>query len=200
MFEYNYLNCFNEDPYVMIVILMFGVIGLFLHKWWLMWTAIGGAALLIWFFRAPLKQIPVYKLQSDELYSPAYGIIESIQHIGNQYKVMIFLSIFDVHIQYFPTSGNVIRQVYSPYEVKTIMNNLVGSGESREIMIVQRIGYVARRIYTPKHSGAVLAGSRLGIIKLGSHVDIYFSDKYELKIKVGEYAAGSNTLIAKWTG
>jgi phosphatidylserine decarboxylase precursor-related protein len=198
----NYMNFFNEDLPAAIgifgAILVSGAFGL--NQFALLFVIV--LLVLIWFYRAPEIDIPQYMLQSNELYSPAYGTIESIKHIDGQYHVEVKLELWDVHIQYFPTSGEVYDQIYKPYSVTTKMKNLMwgANPKDREIYITQRIGYVARRIATPEVRGPVLSGKRLGMIKLGSHVDLVISDKYKLLIKPDDPVRGPYTRIAVWDG
>lgn len=193
------INLFEEEPYspgivvVLIISIVLACFGLSVYVPIALGVALAG---LIWFYRAPIINIPKYALQSNELYSPAYGTIESISEVDGLYKVSIFLSVFDIHIQYFPVSGEVIDQTHSPYWVSTTIRNLLP--QDKLVTVTQRIGYVARRISTPNCIGKhVHAGERLGMIKFGSHVDLVFSKSYRLMVKVGDYVHGPNTLIAK---
>jgi phosphatidylserine decarboxylase precursor-related protein len=155
---------------------------------------------MIWFYREPIIKLPYYNFQSDEVYSPAYGTIEKIEKINNIYKIAIQLTLLDIHIQYFPVSGNIIDQIRTPMTVTTILKNILwGQNEKdRIVKITQRIGYVARRISTPERRGTVSVSERLGMIKLGSHVDLEISDKYDILIKVGDYVYGPYSKIAIW--
>jgi phosphatidylserine decarboxylase precursor-related protein len=196
----NYLNFFNEEP-LWSKLIPFGIIitGIF-NIYWLCIIFIILFTVMIWFYREPIIKLPYYYFQSDEVYSPAYGTIEKIEKINNVYKIAIQLTILDIHIQYFPVSGNVIDQIRTPMSVTTVLKNIMwGQNEKDRIFkITQRIGYVARRISTPENRGIVNAGDRLGMIKLGSHVDLEIPDKYNILINIGDYVYGPYTKIAIW--
>jgi phosphatidylserine decarboxylase precursor-related protein len=196
----DYFNFFKEDAPIAYTLIAIILVSTKFGAPWLSILLIIIFIIEIWFYRSPIITIPKYLLQSNELYSPAYGTVESIQHIDNKYKIEIYLSLFDIHVQYFPTSGNVIHQEFLPMSVTTTMENLMyGSpNKDKQIIITQRIGYIARRISTPYKRGSVHAGDRLGIIKLGSHVDLIVSDKYKLFIKPGDTLSGPYTLIGVW--
>ncbi len=154
---------------------------------------------LVWFYRQPTIELPRYLLQSNEVYSPAYGTVVSLVTRNNHYMVSIFLSVFDIHIQYFPVSGVVVEQKHSPHEVSTIIRNLISNTTDNQITVVQRTGYVARRISTPNHIGKhIHAGDRLGMIKFGSHVDLILPNYYKLEIKPGDVVYGPYTRIASY--
>lgn len=194
----NYLNFFNEDATValslVVGIIASGAFGIL----WLLILLISIFVLLVWFYRSPIINLPYHSLQSDEIYSPAYGVIEKIEHIDDHYKIAIALSLSDIHIQYYPTIGEVINQIRTPFTVSTIMKNIMWGQPARIIKITQRTGYIARRIATPETRGAVCAGQRLGMIKFGSHVDLEIPDKYQIIVRPGDRVNGPYSKLAKW--
>jgi phosphatidylserine decarboxylase len=197
----DYFNFFKKD-FEISIILIIGIItsSLFNIKWLLI-LLIMLFVILIWFYRSPIINLPYYAFQTNEIYSPSYGTIEKIEHLENKYKIYIKLELWDIHIQYFPVSGKVIEQNRTPKSVTTKMLNIMWDipKEDREIIITQRTGYIARRIATPNHIGKnVYVGNELGIIKFGSHVDLFISDKYSLNINVGDSVYGPYTKIAEW--
>jgi len=79
---------------------------------------------------------------------------------------------------------------YSPYDFKIKLNN----GE--EIVIVQIAGLIARRIVCEVEQGQELKqGDRIGMIRFGSRVDIYFKNKKVLA-KLGQNVVAGESLIA----
>lgn len=196
----NFLNFFIKEPKTSIGLLSIILISYRMKQTKIMKGSIALFLILIWFYRKPTIDIPKYMLQSNELYSPAYGTVRQIKHIDDKYHVEMKLELWDVHIQYFPTSGEVIDQVFKPYSVETKMRNAMWGVHSkdREIRIIQGTGYIARRIDTPQVKGSVLAGNELGMIKFGSHVKMVFSDKYRLLIRKGDSVYGPSTKIAVW--
>ena len=162
-----------------------------------------------YFFRDPERVVP---LGDDILTSPADGIITNISEIkiGNKKytKVSIFLSIFNVHIQRIPISGEITKVDYS--EGKFINATLDKASEENErlkltiksknnlIHVTQIAGLIARRIIcNVKPKDKINQGDRYGIIKFGSRVDIEFPENFDLLISVGQQCIGGETIIAQ---
>ena len=162
-----------------------------------------------YFFRDPERVIP---LGDDILVSPADGLITNIsEHKDGKKtytKVSIFLSVFNVHIQRLPASGEIKKIDY--IEGKFINATLDKASEDNErlrislksgsniIYITQIAGLIARRIICYiKINDKVNQGDRYGIIKFGSRVDIEFPNSYNLMVSVGQQCIGGETIIAK---
>lgn len=197
--EIDYLNFFREDTSIAIeLIFVIFISSLFNINICILLFMI--FLMLIWFFRKPIINKPYYSMQFSEVYAPAYGTIEKIEHINGRYKISIQLSLLDIHTQYYPVSGEVINQEYAPMHVATTIRNLIFGARDRIVTVTQRIGYIARRIVTPKICEHVHTGQYLGMIKFGSHVDIELPDGYKLLVKPGDRLCGPYTLIAIWNG
>ena len=162
-----------------------------------------------YFFRDPERVIP---LGDDILVSPADGLITNISEYKDgkktYTKVSIFLSVFNVHIQRLPASGEIKKIDY--IEGKFINATLDKASEDNErlrislksgsniIYITQIAGLIARRIICYiKINDKVNQGDRYGIIKFGSRVDIEFPNSYNLMVSVGQQCIGGETIIAK---
>ena len=162
-----------------------------------------------YFFRDPERVIP---LGEDILVSPADGLITNITEFKegkkNYTKVSIFLSVFNVHIQRLPVSGEITKIDY--IEGKFINATLDKASEDNErlrltlksgsnnIYVTQIAGLIARRIICYlKVNERVNQGDRYGIIKFGSRVDIEFPNSYSLMVNVGQQCIGGETIIAK---
>ncbi len=162
-----------------------------------------------YFFRDPERVVP---LGDDILLSPADGLITNISEYKEgkkKYtKVSIFLSVFNVHIQRLPISGQITKIDY--IEGKFINANLDKASEDNErlrltlksgsnvIYITQIAGLIARRIICYlKTNEKVNQGDRYGIIKFGSRVDIEFPNSYNLMVSIGQQCIGGETIIAK---
>ena len=162
-----------------------------------------------YFFRDPERVVP---LGDDILVSPADGLITSIsEHKEGKKsytKVSIFLSIFNVHIQRLPVSGQITKIDY--IEGKFINATLDKASEENErlrltlksgstvIYITQIAGLIARRIICYlKTNERVNQGERYGIIKFGSRVDIEFPNSYNLMVSIGQQCIGGETIIAR---
>ena len=177
-----------------------------------------GLVLTIWcyyFFRDP-DRVSI----EDESYliSPADGEVLQIletngpKELGLENKkynkISIFMNVFDCHVNRTPCSGTVSEIFYKPgkfinasldkasednernyYKIK---NNL---GE--EIIVVQIAGLIARRIVTEVSKDQELKqGERIGMIRFGSRVDIFF-ENYKPLVKINQKTIAGETLLAK---
>ena len=162
-----------------------------------------------YFFRDPERVVP---LGDDILVSPADGLITNISEYKegkkSYTKVSIFLSVFNVHIQSLPLSGQITKIDY--IEGKFINATLDKASEENErlrltlksgsnvIYITQIAGLIARRIICYlKTNERVNQGERYGIIKFGSRVDIEFPNSYNLMVSIGQQCIGGETIIAR---
>ena len=162
-----------------------------------------------YFFRDPERVVP---LGEDILTSPADGLITNISQTKdgkkNYTKVSIFLSVFNVHIQRIPISGEITKIDY--FEGKFINATLDKASEENErlkltikskanlIHVTQIAGLIARRIICNiKPKDKANQGDRYGIIKFGSRVDIEFPDSFDLLVSVGQQCIGGETIIAQ---
>ena len=174
--------------------------------------------LTVWvyyFFRDP-ERYPI----NDESYlvSPADGLItdvsersgpEELRLENTTYtKVSIFMNVFNCHVNRIPTNGKIEEIYYKPgkflnasldkaseenernfYKIKSNKNN-------EEIIIVQIAGLIARRIVCEAEQGQELKqGDRIGMIRFGSRVDLYFKNKKVL-VKLGQNVVAGESLIA----
>ena len=168
-----------------------------------------------YFFRDPER----FPLNDDTyLVSPADGLItdisersgpEELRLENTTYtKVSVFMNVFNCHVNRIPTSGKVEEIYYKPgkflnasldkaseenernyFKVKSTQNN-------EEIVIVQIAGLVARRIVCEVEQGQELKqGDRIGMIRFGSRVDLYFKNKKVLA-KLGQNVTAGESLIA----
>jgi phosphatidylserine decarboxylase len=162
-----------------------------------------------YFFRDPERVVPI---GDDILVSPADGLITNITEIkeGKKLytKVSIFLSIFNVHIQRLPISGEVTKVDY--IEGKFINATLDKASDENErlkltikngnnlIYVTQIAGLIARRIVNyVKPNENINQGERYGIIKFGSRVDIEFPNNFKLLVNEGQQCIGGETIIAQ---
>ena len=162
-----------------------------------------------YFFRDPERVVPI---GNDILVSPADGLITNITEIKEgkkiYIKVSIFLSIFNVHIQRLPISGEVTKVDY--IEGKFINATLDKASDENErlkitikngnnlIYVTQIAGLIARRIVNyVKPNENINQGDRYGIIKFGSRVDIEFPNSFKLLVNEGQQCIGGETIIAQ---
>ena len=168
-----------------------------------------------YFFRDP-DRISI----NDDTYlvSPADGLITDVSEKSGPEelrlentsftKVSVFMNVFNCHVNRTPISGKIEEIYYKPgkflnasldkaseenernyYKIKSIKDN-------EEIIIVQIAGLIARRIVCEVEQGQELKqGDRLGLIRFGSRVDIYFKNK-KILAKIGQNVVAGESLIA----
>lgn len=168
-------------------------------------------ALIVWFFRNP--NLPGIK-NSNAIISPADGKIVAIEEIDeSQYfhdkrlQVSIFMSIYDVHINYVPLSGNVIEKKYfkgkylvARHPKSSLLNErceiIIKTRENQKILLKQIAGAVARRVKTYVQLGnEVSQGDELGFIKFGSRVDIILPTDFELNVRLFQKVKGNSSIL-----
>ena len=195
-----------------------GVITLVL---WLMSNFFGFifGIITIWvyyFFRDPDRTII---LNDNFLVSPADGIISGIKEISgpvelgleNQTftRVSIFMNVFDCHVNRSPVSGKIEDIFYKPGKFLNASLDKASDENERNyfkikdkktqevIVVVQIAGLIARRIVTQTEKNQEIAqGERIGLIRFGSRVDLYFN-KRKIMVKVGQNVIAGESLIAQ---
>jgi phosphatidylserine decarboxylase len=166
------------------------------------------AFFFLWFFRDPERAVPQ---ESGALVSPADGKVTDVSIIntpnGQQARISIFLSVFDVHVNRSPIAG-IIRDVRyqrgkfldarSPDCADQNEQNIVTvEGDGQSIVFKQIAGLLARRIvFTPKVGDRLERGQRVGLIKFGSRTDVVFDADARLNVKVGDRVKGGASILA----
>ena len=168
-----------------------------------------------YFFRDPDR----FSIGDDKyLVSPADGLIvdisersgpEELRLENKTYtRVSIFMNVFNCHVNRIPLSGKIEEIYYKPGKFlnasldKASEENernyfkINSNKNSEEIIIVQIAGLIARRIVCEVEQGQELKqGDRIGMIRFGSRVDLYFKNKNVLA-KLGQNVTAGESLIA----
>jgi len=163
------------------------------------------ACMLILFFRDPERKIPEGE---NLIVSPADGKIMNIEKTEDQIVVTIFLSIFDVHVNRIPVTGQVVRLNYRPGKFKAaFMESASEVNERFEIEIItdkgnvtihQIAGILARRVVCRlKDKQLVKKGDRFGLIRFGSRVDLFLPVTSQVDVKKGQKVIGGETVIGR---
>jgi len=162
------------------------------------------AAFCLYFFRDP-ERIPP---EGDVVLSPADGKVVSVRDMGaSQTRVSIFLNIFDVHVNRAPIPGKITDVQYQQGKFlvasreaassENEQNTLIVEGSGTRVVCRQIAGLIARRIVCYKRVGdSVAKGERIGYIKFGSRVDVFFGPEWKGAVRVGEKVAGGLTVVA----
>ena len=164
-----------------------------------------------YFFRDPERITPA---ADDAVVSPADGKVILVEKIFDDrfvnehvYKVSIFMSIFDVHVNRLPFTGTVEKIQYTAgsfYAANTDQGSLsnehcaliLTTAKDLRYAVVQVAGLVARRIVCWAEKGdTVESGSRFGLIRFGSRVDIYLPQKVQLEVRSGQRVRAGETII-----
>jgi len=190
----------------------------------LMVPPLAAGALGVLFFRNPSRRVPG---EPGLIVAPADGrVVEVIrmeekEYIrGEAYKVGIFMSIFNVHVNRAPCSGQVeylchrpgiyldARNPRSPEENESqatgILRRDPGGPEGVKVLVRQVAGAVARRIVCPLSEGQHLERGRLmGMIKYGSRVEVLVSLKpgeppLNVLVKVGDRVSAGSTVLFRY--
>ena len=110
-------------------------------------------------------------------------------------QVSVFMSIFNVHVNYYPIGGKVVYCKH--HHGNYIVANHPKSSEKNE-RTRQIAGYIARRIVCYAKVGEdVNQCSQVGFIKFGSRMDIFLPLDTEITVKVGDKVRACQSVIAK---
>lgn len=171
------------------------------------------ALFVAFFFRDPLRPLPS---EPGLVLAPADGRIVEVTEVdeptvmgGRCRRISIFLSVFDVHVQRAPVSGDVVHRSYRPggyaiaWKPKASEENEQASlgirtDRGATVLVRQIAGLVARRIVTdPEVDDSVELGDRIGIIRFGSRVDTFLPLKWKVECREGDTARTSATVLAR---
>jgi len=182
---------------------------------WLAWLGAAFSLFCLYFFRDPERVAPD---RDGVLVAPADGRVVSVAlaappaelELGTavRWRVAIFLSVLDVHVNRVPIDGTVTRIAYRHGKFlnasvdKASTDNernalAIRLADGREIAVVQIAGLIARRILCDVREGdAVRTGARFGIIRFGSRTDLYLPEGVLPLVREGQLMIGGETVIA----
>lgn len=184
-----------------------------------LWIAYTLTAIMVAFlmFIVRFFRVPVRKQLSnpDYVYAPADGTVVVSERVKEdeilgecRIQVSIFMSIWNVHANWFPVGGKIeyFRHHNGEFMVawhpKSSTENertttVVTTDKGQRIMFRQIAGLLAKRIVSYAIEGVnVDQNSRCGFIKFGSRVDLFLPLDTEIKVKLGDKVTGSQTVIA----
>ena len=172
-----------------------------------------GAGFMAFFFRDPER---VTQADEKAFISGADGIVNSIEVLREDaflkcdaVRITVFLNLQDVHVNRTPMAGKVEMVTYTPgkflaaYKENASFENAYSTigirGEKTNCMVRQIVGLVVRRVVTRVKTGDSLArGERIGLMKFGSRLDIFFPvADVEVTVKKGERVRAGETVIAR---
>ena len=164
------------------------------------------------FFRNPTPDIPT---GDDLVVAPGEGRVIQITQVeepeflkGPAARISIFLTVFNVHLQRAPISGEVGYRHYNPGKYLAAWNPKaseeneqasigIQSGPHR-VLVRQIAGLVARRVVTDHSEGETVSrGDRIGIIRFGSRVDLFIPPGWEVICREGDKVRVGETVLAR---
>src|SRR6266516_5952152 len=205
---------FAPEGWLFISAVMIFTAAALLLQWWT--AAIVFCFLTVFllnFFRDPRR---LGSERHVDVLSPADGTVVQIKDVadgeiwpGLTRQVSIFMSVFDVHVNRSPISGKIVHYRYNPgkkiaaFAEKSSTENeqnlvVIEDGRGATIAFKQIAGLLARRIVFDKKEGdEVVRGERVGMIKFGSRVDIFFPPNAVIKVGMREKVKVALTVVAE---
>lgn len=177
---------------------------------------IGAFLLIFWsfsFFRVPTNRKITHELNA--VVSSADGEIVALEEVeekeyfrDRRIQVSIFMSAYNVHVNWFPMDGIVSYHKYHPGKKLFAINPksselnerntlAVRDEKGREVLFRQVAGIVARRIVCNVDTGSKAeVGKEFGMIRFGSRVDFFLPVDSEINVKIGDKVRGQVTVLA----
>lgn len=167
---------------------------------------------VVYFFRDPER---TGERGENLVVSPADGLVVMITEVdepsfvaARALRVSIFMNVFDVHVNRYPVNGTVQflqynkgKFLHAAHEKASLDNEQMSVGiqsGTRRLLVRQIAGLVARRIVNyAKVGDAATQGTRMGIIRFGSRVDVFMPPSSIVRVKVGERTVAGTTVLAE---
>jgi len=178
------------------------------------WSIVPGVLLcfVTFFFRNPNRAVP----EDDSLIlSPADGRVMSITEVHEDQflncdgvRISIFLSVFDVHVNRSPITGQIKFQQYTCGRFRPAYKESVGCENERHsiglenerirVLVTQIAGILARRIVSWVALGSTLRqGQCYGMIKFGSCTELIVPKNVQILVKKGDRVKGGVTVLGR---
>ena len=171
-------------------------------------------SMMVNFFRCPIR---LFNKDTEKIVvAPADGKVVVVEEVDEheyfhdrRLMVSIFMSITNVHANWYPVDGTVkhvshqkgrfmkawLPKASTENERSTIV---IETPEGHTVMARQIAGAVARRIVTYAEVGEeCYIDEHMGFIKFGSRVDVYLPLGTEICVRMGQKTVGNQTVIAK---
>ena len=185
------------------------------------WTILAGVIIIgviifVWsitFFRVPTKRKITH--EENAVVSSADGEIVAIEEVeekeyfhDKRIQVSVFMSAYDVHVNWFPINGVVSYVKYHPGKKLFAINPksselnernsvVVKDEKGREVLFRQVAGVMARRIVCNiKEGDKAEGGKEFGMIKFGSRVDFFLPIDADIQVEMGDDITGQVSVLA----
>jgi phosphatidylserine decarboxylase len=181
------------------------------------YTILGGLFLvLFWvitFFRNPSRTVN----KGNHILSTADGKIVAIEEVDEteyfdekRLVVSVFMSPFNVHVNWYPFEGEIKYSKYHPgrfffarhpksSELNECTSVVLEKEKGKDVLIRQVAGVMARRIICyAKVGDKVKQGEEMGIIRFGSRVDFFLPASVKVDVKIGDVVKAQKTVIGRF--
>jgi phosphatidylserine decarboxylase len=181
--------------------------------WILYGLGLVGCLFMLYFFRDP-ERTPT--CGPDEFVSGAEGVVRSVEFMDETrflkcpaVRISVFLNPFNVHVNRVPMAGTVKEAGYAPGRHLFTMDarssefnehsSILIEGEKTRCLARQIVGPVVRRVvYWLEPGQRVEKGERLGMMKFGSRMDVYFpAAEVAATVRRGDKVLAGLTVIAR---
>ncbi len=171
-------------------------------------------AIAVNFFRCPIR---LFEGETENVVVAAADgkvvVIEEVEE--NEYfhdrrlMVSIFMSVTNVHANWFPVEGTVTKvehhngNFHKAWLPKASTENerstvVIRTPAGQEVLVRQVAGAVARRIVTyARRNEECYIDEHMGFIKFGSRVDVYLPLDTEILVRMGQTTVGNHTVIGR---
>lgn len=183
--------------------------------WFLTWPLLVLALLIIHFFRDPER---IMTVGDSDVVSPADGkiilVVKTTEPRFTQkpcWKISVFMSVFDVHVNRIACSG-VLQGLFYKKGRFWAANTDRSSRENeqnwlwlrtdsgQDVVLTQVAGLIARRIVCwPRIGDHVIQGERFGMIRFGSRLDIYVPEGSKILVSKGERVYAGESVLCRLT-
>ena len=205
---------------IVTIVVLFFVLSNFVFQFTIRAIPVGlsviGIIIIIWsvsFFRVPTNR--KITMMDNAVVSSADGEIVAIEEVeekeyfhDKRIQISVFMSAYDVHVNWFPISGEVSYVKYHPGKKMFAINPksselnernsvAVRDDKGREVMFRQVAGVMARRIVcNVKEGDKAEVGKEFGMIKFGSRVDFFLPLDSEVVVEMGDDITGQVSVLA----
>jgi phosphatidylserine decarboxylase len=162
------------------------------------------------FFRDPERTVPPGAVAVSPADGKVIGVHADDAGGGN---INIFMNVFDVHVNRTPIAGRIAHIEYKKGQFLNASakdasrlneQNIVTvdgefNGRRTRVVFSQIAGLIARRIIFYKQTGDIVkSGERVGLIKFGSRVDVFFGPEWEIVVRAGERVSAGSSIVARF--
>lgn len=180
---------------------------------WLCAVGLVFSAFMVYFFRDPDRVAPP---EPGKFVAGADGLVRAIEFVREErflkadtVRISVFLSPFDVHVNRAPMGGVVKGLAYTPGKhLLTLQNaaseynehsSILIEGPEGRCLVKQIVGPIVRRVVYWLHMDRTLGrGERIGMMKFGSRLDMYFPrNAVKVLVKKGDRVQAGVTVVAE---